>query len=148
MSQVARRRTNPPRNARRKVVFVARVGQYGGLDDIQIADAVQPGVTVRRNVHTQVNSIAAPPPFGWVDNPPVVTSPLRYRATTRFRRVGTDRSINAAARPIVPRKIQQSIITRQAGNAPSRPTVRNRLMSFGSRVPTLNAPSPNATGPA
>jgi len=99
--------------------------------------------TIRGLMHKQVNSIAAPPPFSWVRNPPIITNPARYRITTRFRGVGSDATINAGPRKPVRWRVQQSAVTRQAGNKPSQPTIRNRLASFGSRVPSLNAASPN-----
>ena len=142
MAQVSRPR--PGRlHPRRRVVFINRLGQTHGLDHA-IPEQRQPGVTIRRVVHAKGNSIAAPPPFSWVENPAIITVPVRYRATTRFRAAGTSNTMwNHGPRRIVKAKSSQPRVTRQAGNAPSRPTVRNRLASFGSRVPTLNPPSPN-----
>jgi hypothetical protein len=137
-------RPRPARsNGRRRVAFVA--GAQGGTDDTVTPEAVGAG-TIRGLVLTQSNSVAGPPPFSWVDNPRIfLPRTLRYRASTRFRGVGSDRTINAADRPMVRWRVQQSAVTRQVGNKPAGPTVRNRLASFGSRVPPLNAPSPNAT---
>lgn len=133
------------RQPRRRVVFVQRTSQTDGLDGISTPPRLAPG-SIRRDVYTQINSIPAPPPFGWADNPRIFTNPLRYRVSTRFRRIGNSRAINAALRPIVRRQVAVSTVTRQVGNKPSQPTVRNRLTSFGSRVPPLNQPSPNAQG--
>lgn len=128
---------------RRRVVFVNRVGQTGGLDDRTIPPTDQPNVTIRQLRQGKAASIPAPPPFGWAENPPIVTVPVRYRASTRFRGVGNSRTLWGEPRLIVRRNIDQPRVTRQAGNKPSQPTVRNRLASFGSRVPTVNPPSPN-----
>lgn len=145
MAQVSRPRPGRLHPSRR-VVFINRLGQTHGLDHA-IPEQKQPGVTIRRVVHAKAASIAAPPPeqWSWVDNPRVVTVPVRYRASTRFRAAGTSNTlVRGVPRPIRKATSVQPRVTRQAGNAPSRPTVRNRLTSFGSRVPTLNPPSPNA----
>lgn len=135
------------RRPRRTITFITRIGQSPGLEDIEIPTAQAPG-TIRRNIHTHANSILPPPPFSWVDNPPEITVPLRYRATSTFVGIGSSRSINAAPRPIIRRRARVSPITRQVGNKPGTPNVRNRLASFGSRVPPTNQPSPNVEQPS
>lgn len=102
--------------------------------------------TIRHLWRSAFGSIPGPAPFGWAQNPRTPSSTrrtLRYRATYLGRGAGTSRAITGAPRRIIAPRVRVSPITRQAGNAPSRPTVRNRLRSFGSRVPTINQPSPN-----
>lgn len=135
-------RSRIPTRARR-VVFVE--GQQGdAIHSVQTPEQVAPG-TIRRLWRPTLGSIAGPAPFSWVDSPPIITRPLRYKASSLFVAAGTSRTLDGAARPMVRAQSRQSAVTRQAGNKPTMPTVRNRLRSFGSRVPPLNPPSPNAT---
>lgn len=140
MTAVARPR---PGGRRRRHLVVARPGQTPGLQYLEIPPLDAPG-TIRRNVRPAISAIPAPPPFSWADNPRIFTRPLRYKASTTYRAAGTDRTQTGAPRPVFKAKARTAIVTRQAGNKPAGPTVRNRLASFGSRVPPLNAPSPNA----
>lgn len=128
---------------RRPHVFVGGQQEDAILGE-QVPGQTAPG-TQRRNWHSSIGSSAGPAPFSWVDNPPEITRPLRYKATSSFRGAGNSATMTTAGpRPVRTRQARMSPITRQAGNAPARPSVRNRLTSFGSRVPPVNQPSPNA----
>jgi len=142
---VTRPRPDPPRRRQRleRPPASAVDRQAQALADQTVPEQRGAG-TIRRLWRTAFGSIPGPVPFAWAQNPPLYgRRTLRYRATYMGRGAGTSATITGAPRRIVLARARVSPITRQAGNAPSRPTVRNRLRSFGSRVPTINQPSPN-----
>ncbi len=120
-------------------VLVARPGETPGLQDIELRERQAPG-TIRRVWRQMVNYIPPPPPVNWTTSPAVITRALRYRATTVHLMAGNSNTRMGAIRPIVERKISSRPVTIAAGNKQNLPTVRNRLSSFGSRVPPLNGP--------
>ena len=99
--------------------------------------------TIRKLWRNSFGITPAPAPFGWAQNPPLYTRALRYKATSLFMRAGNSNTDWGEPRPIIRPRARQPLITRQAGNKPSQPTIRNRLISFGARVPPLNQASPN-----
>lgn len=110
----------------------------------QIPEQLAPG-DVHGNWRSSVGSIPGPAPFSWVENPREITRPLRYKVRSLFRGAGNSASMtNAKPRPVRVRQARMTAIVRLAGNAPAKPSIRNRLTSFGSRVPPVNPPSPNA----
>lgn len=77
-----------------------------------------------------------------------VSSPLRYLITTR----DTLTAGNQLSQPIARVAHKPSILAPRpplvwVGNVQGRPTVRNRIVSFGSRIPALNPASADATLP-
>lgn len=124
-------------------MFVERAGESPGLQMIEAPEQTAAG-TIRRLWRQRVHPIPAPPPYSWVDNPRIITTALRYRASSTFTAAGTDNTRYGAPRPPVRNRHRAQAVTRQAGNKAARPTVRNRLLSFGLRVPPENPPSPDA----
>jgi hypothetical protein len=100
--------------------------------------------TVRRLWRQAVNMIPAPPPFRVAQEPALITRALRYRVSTRYAPAGADNTRFGARRPIVEHQTASAPVTIAAGQKQSRPTVRNRLTSFGSRVPPIVAASLDA----
>jgi hypothetical protein len=134
----------PDRLRQRPHVFVERPGTTPGLQDLDVrADTAAPG-TIRRLWRQSVNYVPAPAPFGWTQHPATVTRALRYKASTTFRQAGTSNTREGAARAIVPGRHKSKPVTIAAGNRQGRPTIRNRLTSFGSSVAPTNRPSPAA----
>ncbi len=131
----------------RRQVFVERPGNSPGLMDVDDTrvDTAAAG-TIRRLWRQAVNMVPAPPPFPVAAAPLAITRALRYRTSTLFRAAGTDNTRFGARRPIVPPRTGRHPrpVTIAAGNQQGRPTVRNRIVSFGSRVPTINAPLKSA----
>jgi hypothetical protein len=123
----------------RRQVFVERPGASPGLMDIDDThlDTVAPG-TIRRLWLQAVNMIPAPPPFPVAQAPLGITRAIRYRASSTFRRSGNENTRFGARRAFVVRKHNMRPVTIAAGNQQGRPTVRNRMSSFGSRVPPVN----------
>jgi hypothetical protein len=144
----------PDRWRERRHVFVARAGETPALMHLDTrADTVAPG-TIRRLYRQAVNFIGAAPPVsvstqigqaprGSVEKTFVglvaVTRALRYRASTTYRAAGTDNTRFGAKRPYVATRHAGRPVTIAAGNQQGRPTIRNRMTSFGSRVPAVNA---------
>lgn len=119
-------------------------GQQGdAIDGLETPEQRGAG-TIRKLWRSTVGSTTFPAPFGWADNPRTITRSLRYKASSLFMRAGNSHTDWGEPRPIIRPRVRSPLITRQAGNKPGMPTVRNRLASFGSRIPPLNAPSSNA----
>lgn len=136
----------PNRFRERVKVFVARPGGSPGLMDIDDTrlDSAAPG-TIRRLWEQAVNMIPAPPPFPVSAAPLGITRALRYRASTLHRMAGNENTRFGARRPITPPRHNSRPITVSAGNQQGRPTIRNRMTSFGRRVPPVNPADPAAT---
>ena len=130
---------SPPR-------VVARAGETPGLNDVDTrADTAARG-TIRRLWRQSFNLVPAPPPVDVTRNNGlgVVTRALRYKASSTYKAAGTDNTRFGAARVHVPSRHNQPRVTIAAGNQQGRPTVRNRMTSFGRRVPPVNPVSPAA----
>ena len=137
----------PTRFRPKRIVFVPRIGESPGLMDVDTrADTVAPG-TIRRLWRQAVNFVPAPPPFPVSAAPTTITRALRYKVSTHYRAAGTDNTRWGAPRAYVPTGHAGRLVTIAAGNQQGRPTVRNRMTSFGRRVPTVNQPSAAAEVP-
>ena len=127
---------------------VASQGQTPGLMFISRRGNILGAGQVRRMWRQAVNYIAAPPPFSWTANSPVtaptqavgVTRALRYMTRSLYMGSGLDNTHFAGLHTRIANRSRQKPITLGAGQTRSRPTVRNRITSFGSRVPPLNQP--------
>lgn len=96
--------------------------------------------TFRRVWRQAINLIRPADPISWSENygQGTVTRALRYKAASSYRGAGSDNTRFGAPRPIRSPLHRQLRPTLSAGNKRNLPTVRNRMASFGSRVPTLN----------
>jgi hypothetical protein len=131
----------PTRFRSKRIVFVPRLGESPGLMDVDTrADTVAAG-TIRRLWRQSVNLVPAPPPFAVSAAPTTITRALRYKVSTHFRASGTDNTRWGAPRVHIATRHSARAVTIAAGNQQGRPTVRNRMTSFGRRVPTVNQPS-------
>src|ERR1700757_837420 len=84
---------------------------------------------------TTANGVSGPPP------PPFqITRALRYMTRSVYMGGGIDNSRFAGLHTEIKPKVRSKQVTIAAGSVRGRPTVRNRMTSFGSRVPTLNSP--------
>lgn len=148
VSESERWRSGPrDRFHERAQVFVPHLGQSPGLQDIEPATLGTVGFgTIRRLWRQSVNYIPAGGWLSWTENgtdrtPTVgvgITRALRYKASSVFRGAGSSNTRMGAPRAfIVPRHVQPRA-TIAAGNLQGRPYIRNRLQSFGSRVPPVN----------
>lgn len=106
---------------------------------------------VRRVWQQTVNHIAAQAPFSWTYNSPapdrpglhypgyMITRAVRYMARSVYIAGGTDNTRFGALHTKITPRVNSKPVTVGAGAVRNRPTVRNRLTSFGSRVTPLNA---------
>lgn len=104
---------------------------------------------IRRLWRQSVDLIPAQAPYSWTDNanvgvqgaPPVgITRALRYMTKSVYMGAGIDHSRFDALHTVVIKRNAYKTVTVNAGQVRNRPTTRNRMTSFGSRVPTLNGP--------
>lgn len=138
-----------PNRFRGKAPLVVIVpGQSPGMQDAHRREPTTQSAegTIRRTFRQKVNFIPASPPMPVSSSPPTITRGLRYRASSTYRQAGTDHTRFGAPRPAIQKSNRQPIPTLQAGRTQGRPTIRNRMVSFGSRVRPLNAASPAAQG--
>ena len=131
----------------REHVFVERSGYTPGVQDITPHQDLVGAGTIRRLWRQAVNYIAGPAPYSWSENRATglelrlrgpITRALRYKASSVFRGAGSSNTRFGAPRPIVAARHNQPRVTKSAGDLQGRPTVRQRLGSFGSRVPPVN----------
>lgn len=142
----------PNRFHRRPGVFVRVPGQTPGTMVVDSRADRQAFGTIRRVWRQAVNYLGATPAFSTTANEAFstpadgfeITTALRYRASSVYRQAGSDNTRFGARRPVVQPKHNMRPVTRSAGSKQSRPTVRNRLISFGKRVPAINTVSPIA----
>lgn len=97
------------------------------------------------------NMIAAQAPYSWTDSAPApgapvatppgldITRAIRYMTRSVYAQEGTDNSRFAALHTQIEQRHNYKPVTVNAGTVRNRPTIRNRLTSFGSRVPSLNS---------
>lgn len=101
---------------------------------------------IRKLWRQAVNLIPAQASYSWTANGNIfgpyqgvgITRALRYMTRSLHIADGTDNSRYAALHTKVVKQNVYKTVTVNAGNKRGRPTVRNRVTSFGSRVPTLN----------
>lgn len=113
---------------------------------------------VRRLWRQTIDMIAAQASYSWTTNSPApdrpVTNPgpfmptraLRYMTRSLYVAGGTDNSRFGAMHTAIGQRVNSKPVTLGAGGSRNRPTVRNRLTSFGSRVTPLNSRVPAASG--
>lgn len=105
---------------------------------------------IRRMWRQTVNLIPAQAAYSWTNSAPApgapfispggvgITRALRYMTRSVYAQEGTDNSRFAALHTQIEQRHNYKPVTLNAGGVRNRPTVRNRLTSFGSRVPALN----------
>lgn len=101
---------------------------------------------IRRMWRQAVNLIPAQGPYSWTANASTeeslqgvgITRALRYMTRSVYVAAGDDHSRFDALHTKIVKRNAYKTVTAPAGTRRSRPTVRNRMTSFGSRVPTLN----------
>lgn len=137
---------------------VAEMGRTPGLMFVSLRGNILGAGQIRRFWRQAVNYIAAPAPYSWSssspnpgqpslsDTPFAVTRSLRYMTRSISVRSGEDNSKFPGLHTRVRPQVRSKPVTLPVGGVRNRPTVRNRMTSFGSRVPTLNKQSPAAEG--
>lgn len=100
---------------------------------------------IRRLWRQSIDYVAAQS-YSWTHNgnqfttggPVGITRALRYMTRSVYIGGGVDHSRFDELHTVVRKENMYKTVTVNAGQKRSAPTVRNRLTSFGSRVPTLN----------
>jgi hypothetical protein len=142
---------------------IAQFGRSPGLMWLTRRGNVLAAGQVRRLWRQLVNLIEPQAPYSWTHSAPNpdraefssghavgITRALRYRTLSLYMGAGHDNTrltgLHSTVLPHQRRSPQArgKRVTVAAGSVRGRPTVRNRMTSFGSRVPTLNEPSPAA----
>lgn len=105
---------------------------------------------IRRLWRQSVNYIPAQPPYSWTTNSHLsnplsargfqITRALRYMTRSVALNSGTDNTRFAGLHTVIKPRVASKPVTLGAGQVRTRPTVRNRVTSFGSRVPAINRP--------
>lgn len=131
---------------------VAQQGRTPGLMEVSTRGMVLGAGQIRRMWRQGVNLINAQAAYSWstmspapdrpIVQPPAVgvTRALRYRTLSLYAGSGIDNTRFSGLHTRIYPRVRSKPVTLGAGQVRTRPTVRNRNTSFGSRVPTLNQP--------
>jgi len=121
-------------------------GRSPGMSIISLRGCVLGAGQIRRLWRQSVDLIPAQGAFSWSRNGPDgsslpgmdITRALRYMTRSIYVAGGTDHTRFDALHTRVVKQNTYKTVTVGRGQSRNRPTVRNRLTSFGARVPTLN----------
>lgn len=128
-------------------------GETPGTMQVSLRGNVLAAGQIRTMWRQAIDYIAAQAPFSTTtsSNPSagsangyMITRALRYMTRCIYEGAGIDHSRFDGMHSKIANDTKYVTITYGAGNTPSRPTIRNRMSSFGSRVPTLNTVVPAA----
>lgn len=156
MANLAVDRTGVPRNPYGIAGFVRfhrnRLLLYTRMQDRVLRETVANPGTIRRFVMPALRYVGAQGPFSWTENafspdaprgPGGQSNPLRYLISTTDTTTAGNLRSNPMRRPAVPPSVASpSPPLVLAGNVQGRPTLRQRVPSFGSRIPALNTQVP------
>ena len=125
------------------------LGRTPGTMERTLRGCVLAAGQVRMMYRQAVGYISAAEPSGWTTNgrdylvprPFGVTRALRYLARSFYVAGGTDNTRISELHTVVLPRVRSKPITVAGGSVRSRPTVRNRMSSFGSRVTPINEPA-------
>lgn len=153
MENLAVDRTGVPRNpygiegfARFHRIFLPR---FTRDQSRELRETVANPGTIRRFVMPALRYVGAQGPFSWTGNsfspdapkgPGGQSNPLRYLISTIDTLTAGNQLSNPMQRPAIPPTVAYPappLIL--AGNVQGRPTLRQRVPSFGSRIPSLNS---------
>lgn len=125
-------------------------GRSPGTMVITLRGCVLAAGQIRRLWRQSVDLVGAQAPFSWSSNQPgwgggrpgmpgyQITRALRYMTRSVYVGGGIDNSRYENLHTAVYKRNAYKAVTVGGGQKRGQPTVRNRLTSFGSRVPTLN----------
>jgi hypothetical protein len=125
---------------------IAVPGRSPGLTGISLRGNILGPGTVRKLWRQSVNFTPAQGSFSWANNandtdsnnPIGITRALRYMTRSVYVGAGIDNTRTTGLHTRVTKTNAYKAITTGAGQTRSRPTTRNRMSSFGSRVTPLN----------
>lgn len=129
---------------------IAQEGRTPGLMETSVRGCVLGAGQIRRLWRQAVNYMPAQPAFSWTTNSHLldpmsargyqITRSLRYMTRSVYMGSGIDNTRFAGLHTVIKPKVHSKPVTLGAGQVRTRPTIRNRITSFGSRVPTINQP--------
>jgi hypothetical protein len=137
---------------------VVQIGKTPNTMTVAMRGNILAPGTVRRMWRQVADMIPAQEPYSWTHSAPApgrqfrnpgglgVTTALRYMTRSIYVAGGTDGTRFSALHTKVEPRVHSKPVSLNAGGVRNRPTVRNRLTSFGSRVTPLNAKVPAANG--
>lgn len=135
---------------------VTQPGRTPGLMVVTLRGCHLAAGQVRRLWRQTINFVPGSAPFSWTENGPApgrpvqspggfgITRALRYLTQSVYVAGGTDNTRFLGLHTQVPPKVRSKRVTINTGQRRGTPTTRNRISSFGSRVPPLNPPIPAA----
>lgn len=106
--------------------------------------------TVRRLWRQVADMVPAQAGYSWTASAPApgrpvpqqggvgISTALRYMTRSVYAAGGTDSTRMSALHTKITPRVHSKPVTLPAGGVRSRPTVRNRVTSFGQRVPAIN----------
>lgn len=140
----------PNRFHERANVFVIRPGDTPGTMETDDRGEILASGSIRRLWKQLVNPIPAPPPVEVSAMPFTGQRAIRYKASTTYRPAGDQLAFSRGGRPgmhtVITQATRQPRPTLGVGLNRNRPVLRNRIASFGSRVPPLNSALSGAVG--
>lgn len=137
---------------------IAVLGESPGLMVMSRRGGVLAWGQIRKLWQQSVNVIPAQAPYSWTTNSPQpgrlevgydafqLTRAVRYMTRSLYQRAGNDNTRFSELHTVYPKFNRYKTVTTAVGNAPGRPTTRNRITSFGTRVPVLNPQLTSAEG--
>jgi hypothetical protein len=129
---------------------IADTGRSPGTMERSLRGCVLAAGQIRALWRQSVDYIAGSPAYSWTANAPqpgrsvyapggfAITRALRYMTRSVYAWGGTDSTRLSEQHTIIAPQVRSKYPTIGAGQKRYAPTVRNRLTSFGSRVPPAN----------
>jgi hypothetical protein len=130
---------------------IADEGRSPGLMERTLRGCVLAAGQIRQLWRQSVNFSDAQAPYSWTDNSPQpdrpatlqsrgfeITRALRYMTRSTYAWAGTDNTRLSELHTVIVPQVRYKQVTTGGGQRRYPPTVRNRLSSFGSRVPPIN----------
>jgi hypothetical protein len=129
---------------------VAMEGRSPGLMAVTLRGCVQGAGQIRQMWRQSINYTMSQPGYSWTENGHIgehaihavgITRALRYMTRSFYMGSGIDNTRFEGLHTEIMPRVKSMPATLGSGQVRTRPTVRNRTTSFGSRVPTINRPS-------
>lgn len=128
---------------------VAKMGETPALMYIDLRGNILGIGQIRRLWKQAIGYIPAQAPYSWTTNRNdaspgdargfQITRNMRYMTRSLYMGSGIDNTRFAGLHTAIMPRVRSMPVTLGSGLVRSRPTVRNRITSFGSRVPPINS---------
>jgi hypothetical protein len=132
---------------------IVQAGRTPATMRLTLRGMVQAAGQIRHDWRQTVGYIDGPPPYSWTSSDTSgptgrafqVTRALRYLTRSLYMGAGIDNTRFAELHSAIPSQVRSPRVTTGGGQARNKPVTRNRLTSFGARVPTLQERQPAPT---